>query len=82
MAELPAALLDRVGAISAVTADDVRLYMVVGGEVRLGDLSSVHDKGAAAEAVIERIACPFMYVDVRSITNPVALPAPNATCNR
>ena len=78
MAQLPAALLDRVGAMSAVTTDDVRLYLIVGGEVRLGDLSSLHDKGAAAEAVIERMACPLVYVDVRSLSNPVALPAPNA----
>lgn len=79
--QLPAALVDRVGAMSAVTPDDVRLYLIVGGEVRLGDLSSLHDKGAAAEAVIERMACALVYVDVGSLSNPVALPAPNATCN-
>jgi hypothetical protein len=82
LSQLPDALVDRVGAMSAVTADDIRLYLIVGGEVRLGDLSSVHDKGAAAEAVIRRMACALVYVDVRSLSNPVALPAPNAVCNQ
>jgi cell division protein FtsQ len=81
MAQLPPALASRVGAISATTSGDVRVYLIVGGEVRLGDLSLLHDKGVAAEAVIERMGCALSYVDVRSIANPVALPAPGATCN-
>jgi cell division septal protein FtsQ len=80
-AELPAVFGARVGAISATSSSDVRLYLVSGGEVRLGDLSSVHDKGVVAEAVIERMGCPLRYVDVRSIADPVALPAPGASCN-
>ncbi|MDQ1467421.1 MAG: cell division protein FtsQ [Actinomycetota bacterium] len=80
MAQLPTAMAERVGAISAANPGDVRLYLVIGGEVRLGDFSLLHDKGVAAEAVIERMACPLSYVDVRSISNPVALPAPGATC--
>jgi cell division protein FtsQ len=78
--QLPPNFAARIGAISAASAGDVRLYLVTGGEVRLGDLSSVHDKGAVAESVIERMACALTYVDVRSISNPVALPAPGATC--
>jgi cell division protein FtsQ len=81
LAQLPAALAERVGALREFTTRDVRLYLVVGGEVRLGDLSSVHDKAVAAEAVIERMACPLVYVDVRSLSNPVALPAPGARCS-
>ena len=38
------------------------------------------DDQEAARAVIERMACSLSYVDVRSISNPVALPAPGATC--
>jgi cell division septal protein FtsQ len=81
MSQLPPVFAARVGAVSAVSTGDVRLYLVTGGEVRLGDLESVHDKGVVAEAVIERMACALTYVDVRSISNPVALPAPGATCN-
>jgi cell division septal protein FtsQ len=81
MRELPPALAARVGAISAAGPDDVRLYLVVGGEVRLGDLTRVHDKGVAAEAVIERMGCALTYVDVQSIASPVALQAPGARCN-
>jgi hypothetical protein len=65
-----------------VSAGDVRVYLIVGGEVRLGDLSLLHDKGVAAEAVIERMGCALSYVDVVSIANPVAFPAPGQTCNR
>jgi cell division protein FtsQ len=79
--QLPPAMFARVGAISAATATDVRLYLVTGGEVRLGDLSSLHDKAVAAEAVIERMGCALVYVDVRSLSNPVALAAPGAVCN-
>jgi cell division protein FtsQ len=81
MAQLPPAFAARVGAISAASAGDVRLSLIAGGEVRFGDLSSVHDKGVVAESVIERMACALTYVDVRSISNPVALPAPGAHCN-
>ena len=81
MSQLPPVFAARVGAISAANAGDVRLYLVTGGEVRLGDLSSVHDKGVVAESVIENQACALAYVDVHSISNPVALPAPGATCN-
>jgi cell division protein FtsQ len=81
MAQLPAPLAARVGALSAKTLADVRLFLIAGGEVRLGDLSSVHDKGIAAEAVIEHMGCQLVYVDVRSLSNPVALPAPGAACN-
>jgi len=49
--------------------------------VRLGDLGLLHSKGAVAEAVLERIACAVSYVDVSSVANPVALPAPGAHCN-
>ena len=80
--QLPAALSARVGAMSAVKADDIRLYLITGGEVRLGDLSSLHDKAVVAEAVIVRMGCQLVYVDVRSLSNPVAQPAPGATCNR
>ena len=38
MSQLPPTFATRVGAISAVSAGDVRLYLIVGGEVRLGDL--------------------------------------------
>ena len=77
--QLPAALVARVvGAMSAVRADDVRLYLITGGEVRLGDLSSLHDKAVVAEAVIVRMACALVYVDVRSLSNPVAQPRPGA----
>lgn len=79
--QLPPALVARVGAISAATVGDVRLYLVTGGEVRFGDLSSLHDKAVAAEAVIERMGCALVYVDVRSLSNPVALPATGALCN-
>jgi cell division septal protein FtsQ len=79
-AQLPLALASRVGAISAASANDVRLYLELGGEVRLGDFALVHDKGVAAETVIERMNCALTYVDVSSISNPVALPAPGATC--
>lgn len=79
--QLPAALSARVGAMSAVRADDVRLYLITGGEVRLGDLSSLHDKAVVAEAVIVRMACALVYVDVRSLSNPVAQPAPGARCS-
>lgn len=79
--QLPAALSSRVGAMSAVKADDIRLYLITGGEVRLGDLSSLHDKAVVAEAVIVRMGCQLVYVDVRSLSNPVAQPAPGATCN-
>jgi cell division protein FtsQ len=82
MDQLPVTLLARVGAMSAATPDDIRLYLKVGGEVRLGDLSTLHDKAVVAEAVIVRMACALVYVDVRSLSNPVALPAPGATCNR
>jgi POTRA domain, FtsQ-type len=81
-AQLPLSLGGRVGAISARSSTDVRLYLVQGGEVRIGDLSLVHDKGVAALAVINRMGCVLNYVDVRSIANPVALPAPGATCNQ
>ncbi len=81
MSQLPPVFAARIGAISAASAGDVRLYLVTGGEVRLGDLESAHEKGVVAEAVIERMACALTYVDVRSISNPVALPAPGATCN-
>jgi cell division protein FtsQ len=81
MTQLPPSFSARVGAISATSSTDVRLYLIVGGEVRLGDLSSVHDKGVAAEAVLERMGCAVSYLDVSSIANPVALPAPGATCN-
>ena len=80
-AQLPAAMVARVGAVSALKPSDIRLYLVSGGEVRVGDLSSLHDKAVAAEAVIERMGCALIYVDVRSLSNPVALPAPGATCN-
>jgi hypothetical protein len=79
-AQLPLALAARVGAVSAASANDVRLYLKLGGEVRLGDFALVHDKGVAAETVIERMNCALTYVDVSSISNPVALPAPGATC--
>ncbi|HEY5012669.1 MAG TPA: cell division protein FtsQ/DivIB, partial [Acidimicrobiia bacterium] len=81
MRQLPPAFAARVGAISAAGTGDVRLYLVVGGEVRLGDLTLLHDKGVAAEAVIERMGCALTYVDVRSIANPVALPVPGARCS-
>ena len=80
MRQLPPAFAARVGAISAAGPDDVRLYLVTGGEVRLGDLTLVHDKGVAAEVVIERMGCTLTYLDVRSIANPVALAAPGASC--
>jgi cell division septal protein FtsQ len=79
-AQLPVPLAARVGAISAASANDVRLYLKLGGEVRLGDFSLVHDKGVAAETVIERMNCTLTYVDVSSISNPVALAAPGAAC--
>jgi hypothetical protein len=30
--------------------------------------------------VIERMNCALTYIDLRSISNPVALPAPGASC--
>ena len=80
VAQLPPTFAQRVGAISAASPTDVRLYLKAGGEVRLGDLSLVHDKGVAAESVIERMNCALTYIDLRSISNPVALPAPGANC--
>jgi cell division protein FtsQ len=81
MRQFPEAFAVRVGAISAASANDVRVYLKVGGEVRLGDFSQIHSKGAVAEAVLERMACAVSYVDVSSVANPVALPAPGAHCN-
>lgn len=82
MHELPAAFAQRVGAISAASGNDVRLYLKVGGEVRLGDFSELHSKGAVAEAVLVRMNCAVLYVDVSAIANPVAMPAPGAHCNQ
>ncbi len=78
MEELPPALRARVGAINVATAGHVRLYLVGAGEVRLGDLEDVHDKGAAAEAVIESFppGCQWAYIDVEARSAPVAKPGP------
>jgi cell division protein FtsQ len=81
LAQFPLAFAQRIGAVSAASVNDVRVYLVVGGEVRLGDLRLLHSKGAVAESVLERIACAVSYVDVSSVANPVALPAPGAHCN-
>jgi cell division protein FtsQ len=82
LAQLPADFAARVGAISASKSTDLRLYLKVGGEVRFGDFSLVHDKGVAAEAVLERLNCTVDYVDMSSISNPVAKPAAGATCSQ
>ena len=81
VAQLPATFAARVGAISAKSPTDLRLYLKAGGEVRLGDFSLVHDKGVAAESVIERMNCALDYIDLSSISNPVARPAPGAVCS-
>jgi cell division protein FtsQ len=81
MSEFPRNFAQRVGAISASSANDVRVYLVVGGEVRLGDLTLLRSKGTVAESVLERIDCAVTYVDVSSVANPVAMPAPGAHCN-
>jgi cell division septal protein FtsQ len=79
--QFPTTFAQRIGAISAANRDDVRVYLVVGGEVRLGDLRLMHSKGVVAESVLERIDCAVSYVDVSSVANPVAMPAPGAHCN-
>ena len=81
MHELPLVFAQRVGAISAASTTDVRLYLKVGGEVRLGDFSELHSKGVAAEVVLERMSCAVLYVDVSAVADPVAMPAPGAQCN-
>jgi cell division protein FtsQ len=78
MPQFPRAFARRIGAISAKGPNDVRVYLIVGGEVRLGDLGLLRSKGAVAESVLERIACAVSYVDVSSVANPVAMPAPGA----
>jgi cell division septal protein FtsQ len=81
MQQLPPGFARRIGAISAAGSDDVRVYLIAGGEVRLGDFALLHSKGAVAESVLERVGCAVSYVDVSSVANPVALPAPGAHCN-
>jgi len=81
MSQLPPAFATRVGAISAISSGDVRAYLVSGGEVRFGDFSSLHDKAVVAASIITRMGCALNYIDVQSISNPVAMPAPGATCN-
>jgi hypothetical protein len=81
MHELPVAFAQRVGAISAANANDVRLYLRAGGEVRLGDFTELHSKGVVAQTVLERMNCALLYVDVSAVADPVAAPAPGAHCN-
>ena len=81
MAQFPRAFAQRIGAISAASPNDVRVDLIAGGEIRLGDFDLLHSKGAVAEAVLEHMGCAVSYVDVSSVANPVAKPAPGAHCN-
>lgn len=72
---LPPALAPAVVAVDLGGAADVTLLTVSGPELRFGDLDDAEAKGAAAAAVLERLAAEgatYEYVDVRVPEAPVA----------
>jgi cell division protein FtsQ len=72
---LPPALAPAVVAVDLAGTADVRLITTTGPELRFGDLGDAEAKGAAAAAVLERLAAEgatYEYVDVRVPEAPVA----------
>jgi cell division protein FtsQ len=73
VAQLPPALATRVGVIALRDGGDVALGLRAGGEVRVCSLDDLPAKGAAALAVLERVApSPVDYVNVCVPGAPVA----------
>jgi cell division protein FtsQ len=72
---LPPTLAPAVTAVDLGGAADVTLLTAGGPELRFGDLDDAEAKGAAAAAVLERLAAEgatYEYVDVRVPEAPVA----------
>jgi cell division protein FtsQ len=68
---LPARLAERVRAIDVGTVFVLELR--TGGQVRLGTLDDLPQKGAAALAVLDHLgATPFQYIDVSAPQAPVS----------
>ncbi len=79
-AELPPSLDGRVVRVDLGRSDDIVLVLADGPEIRLGDLSQLEAKLAAAVGVLEHVvADPVAFVDVHVPSTPVAGTAPGAS---